>query len=937
MREFYYLREFRYHPHITKLYEIIFTETSVYMILEYYPSGDLFEYVTKNGKLSVDESLRIFTQTLGAVLYLHKNGCCHRDLKLENVLLDKKMNVKLSDFGFTRELPFVQHGSKSLLSEYCGTGAYMAPEIVKRTPYSGIKIDIWALGVMLYTMLTGEMPFDDSLDSNDLEYAIVNEIPRFFDCFESLDVHSTDKLQQIKMLLSDMLAKEADDRISSLEDVLRLPLFASYGGIQQIDIVNKLLFDSSNIRHDWSDLTGTEKTLFKNLVNAGIDREILKRAIREETLDSVYGMWTLLNNQIEKKEKRSKKSKRRSVLKLSRSRSLLGNARQAFSSSPIQTEPAISNGGVSSIFLSRTGSSKKLENSCPPESGQSLKRTGSLTKSKKLLGNNEKVNSATYLNSIVEKDDNKQFNDQASVLSKSTQFSNKSKGSETSKKKRHFSLLNIFKPKNNKESNKIGLFDSTVYKPTLQETKTDSFVNSVLTKSRSGNDGSIQQTSTASNRQEDATPLTITFSIGSEDNVLMTPDQSRLKRSKPTRPSSVFSDQTSASETSQGSGYITGYSTDMNIFNANATNDMLSVSRHNSDRNVNDKGNNNDHCDNEKNDDNNNDDNVNQIDNSISNTSLTFKDQLQLVSSPKTNTRAKFSRGISDWSVNVSSQAESPNSSFVALSRTNSIDSVSRSISSIKKNKTKNLNSINSMRRGRSPLNSKMNAKWDFNNTAVKKTKRLFTKEERQNQIIEEETSEQELDEEDDDDDFVSKNTANFNRLRPNHHDTPIESGRLYMRKKSMKFPILPVTEENDQDLEFEDEADVEEDNHDYDDVATELSDQDYSRPDENGNSGCGGYHSFSLESRESSSLSGINDKINTLSVNERTNGGTLLNSKQGLLLNIPRKRNNDHLLSSPIEGNERLVSPIPRSTITNSQYIVKTLEDSVQKKPYSA
>lgn len=883
MREFYYLREFRYHPYITKLYEIIFTESSVYMILEYYPSGDLFEYVTKNNHLSVDESLRIFTQLLGAVCYLHKNGCCHRDLKLENVLLDKKLNVKLSDFGFTRELPFVQHGAKSLLSEYCGTGAYMAPEIVKRTPYSGIKIDIWALGVILYTMLTGEMPFDDSLCAKELEYAIVHNKPRFLENIEDLDTNSTDALQQIKVLLNRMLTKDPEDRVNSIEDVLRLPLFQPYGGERQIEIVNKLIFDSSNIKNSWSDLTVSEKGVFKNLVAAGIDREILKRSIQEETLDSVYGIWSLLNNQVKKKEK---KSKRKSVLSLTRSRSLLGTAaRQAFSASPTQSDS-----GRGNVFLSRTGSLKRSEynNSMNIESGKVIKRTGS-SKKLKALGSGD---SSTILNSIRENADatNKKISsDQMSVVSKSTQKSTakSTQSSDHKGKKHHFSLFRMFKSKNNQ--NKDDLLNST---RSFSSHTGDSSINSNLT--RSTNQKPLLRSNTRiSNTASTSIPITISYSnISDEENTLMTPDQTKLKRTKPTRPLSAFSVQTSASETSQGSGYITGYSTDMNIMstaNTNHADSLLTASNLNDNTNANTQNNANNFTF-----------SLNGGNNFINNS----PNNNQFLSSPQASTsRPKFSRGISDWSTNMSSQQESPNSSFVALSRTNSIDSISRSISSRKKCKSSVGDSYNSIRRGRSPLSSKMNTKWAFNNISTKKHKPLFTKGQRESQIIEEETSDQadddiDADEDDDDDynvdDFVNKTGDNFSKLKLNKHDTPIRSGRLYMRKKSMKFPILPVTEENDQDLEeFEDEADVEEDNHDYDDVTTELSDQ----GTETNHAMDRNQHSYSIDGK--GNLSGGNDKLSNPSLS---------------VSNLSRKRTNDHLQASPIESSHpvKVYSPIP-------------------------
>lgn len=289
MREFYYLKEFRNHPNIIKLYEIVFMESCIYLITDYYPRGDLFDFVTNNGKLSPQVSLKLFTQLTGAVYYIHSNGCCHRDLKLENILLDNDGNVKLSDFGFTRELPM-----KSLLRDICGTNAYMAPELIKRLPYSGVKIDIWALGVILYTLITGEMPFDDSLEEIELNALILNSTPRFMSTLDP----------EIKDLINMMLQKEPEDRPNSLEHILKLPILEKYAGKESLSIVNKLKYNDPTI-------TRGEKAMFKDLVKIGFSKANLKQAIKSPEMDSTYAIWELLR---ENRSKKKSQKKRRPLL-----------------------------------------------------------------------------------------------------------------------------------------------------------------------------------------------------------------------------------------------------------------------------------------------------------------------------------------------------------------------------------------------------------------------------------------------------------------------------------------------------------------------------------------------------------------------------------------------------------------------------------------------
>ena len=102
--------------------------------------------------LSEEKCKRYFKQILEGISYSHENGVCHRDLKPENILLSDQGFIKIIDFGFSAN-------SKVMLTTYCGTPAYMAPEIVSKQSYNGGKADIWALGVMLYFILVGTLPF----------------------------------------------------------------------------------------------------------------------------------------------------------------------------------------------------------------------------------------------------------------------------------------------------------------------------------------------------------------------------------------------------------------------------------------------------------------------------------------------------------------------------------------------------------------------------------------------------------------------------------------------------------------------------------------------------------------------------------------------------------------------------------------------------------
>jgi MAP/microtubule affinity-regulating kinase len=144
------------HPHIAKLYDTVETDKDVILIMEHVGGGSTHGFLKSkpHRRMPEHDAVKIFAQLYSALTYLHGKCVAHRDIKLENVMLDTQGNVKLIDFGFSTQIPNTQK-----VKLFCGTPSYMAPEIVSKVEFCGPNTDVYASGVLLFAFFCGCFPY----------------------------------------------------------------------------------------------------------------------------------------------------------------------------------------------------------------------------------------------------------------------------------------------------------------------------------------------------------------------------------------------------------------------------------------------------------------------------------------------------------------------------------------------------------------------------------------------------------------------------------------------------------------------------------------------------------------------------------------------------------------------------------------------------------
>ena len=227
-KEIKYLKLFD-HPNIIQIYEVIEDEANFYIVMEFVPCGELFNYIVEKERLKEKEASFFYSQIIHGLSEINKKRICHRDIKPENLLLNKKKIIKIIDFGLSNEYI-------DTLDTQCGSPCYAAPEIIRGNKYNGLMVDLWASGIILFAMLFGFLPFDDK-DNNILFRKILEcnlEFPK------NIEVS-----KEAKDLISKILVPNPSKRIK-LNEILNHPFLKS-GNMEYHKIIRPQKFSQDGV------------------------------------------------------------------------------------------------------------------------------------------------------------------------------------------------------------------------------------------------------------------------------------------------------------------------------------------------------------------------------------------------------------------------------------------------------------------------------------------------------------------------------------------------------------------------------------------------------------------------------------------------------------------------------------------------------------------
>jgi MAP/microtubule affinity-regulating kinase len=263
------------HPHIVKLYEVIDTPDELYLIMEYVKGGEIFDYLVAHGRMREDVAKKHFRQIVAAVDHCHKLKIIHRDLKAENILLDDKMNVKVADFGFS-----TQFKDDAKLNTWCGSPPYACPELYLGQEYFGPEVDIWSLGVILFVLVCGSLPFDGSSLPKLRAKILAGKF--------KVPYHMS---KECESLIRKMIVVEPTQRISL--SVLKNDPWLNDGADIRLNISPELLLISPSMH----------ERIMQELDKLGLDREDVESAMKDNIYNHFQACYYLIADRENRRDK----------------------------------------------------------------------------------------------------------------------------------------------------------------------------------------------------------------------------------------------------------------------------------------------------------------------------------------------------------------------------------------------------------------------------------------------------------------------------------------------------------------------------------------------------------------------------------------------------------------------------------------------------------
>jgi len=343
------------HPNIVRLHEIIeiADKNTTCLVLEYIEGGELFDYIVANRRLKEPEAIRFFRQVISAVEYCHSNLVIHRDLKPENLLLDADKNIKINDFGLSNLM-----NPGNFLETYCGSPLYSSPEIIMETNYMGPEVDIWALGVILYAMVTGYLPWD----GDEVKEQVKNAVKANYELPDHVS-------QECRQLIGRMLTVDPKKR-ATIAEVRQSPwVNRGYASLPQSCLPTRSPLTEADI----------DATIVKKMEDLGfVAKEVHADLIANKTTSHGLVMYYLMSDRADrdKRDRAASSPPIRGVSQLS-----IGTGSGSSHSSIEQDDFRSANGRPKSVNLSPTNNAKIAHS----PSGSPSARTSSPAKVKSPL------------------------------------------------------------------------------------------------------------------------------------------------------------------------------------------------------------------------------------------------------------------------------------------------------------------------------------------------------------------------------------------------------------------------------------------------------------------------------------------------------------------------------------------------------------------------